>query len=61
MKNITIRLDDETRSYIDRVAKLEDRSVSGLIRHTLKQYCQKALGESPEKTGSVSNTQGTPF
>ena len=46
MKNITIRMDDALMSDLIKVAQLEDRSISGAIRHILKKYCSQVYGTS---------------
>jgi hypothetical protein len=44
-KQVGLRLDDELRAMAERVAKIENRTLTNLIETLLKKHCERVLGQ----------------
>lgn len=55
MKVITFRLDDEVAELLTKIAFMENRTVSNLVRTVVTQYVEKLEGVEPDRYGASSS------
>ncbi len=47
--NLTIRIDENDRKYIEQIAKSNDRSLSYIVNQAIKEYIKKNLPDKKEE------------
>ncbi|MBI4228406.1 MAG: ribbon-helix-helix protein, CopG family, partial [Deltaproteobacteria bacterium] len=58
-KTITIRLNDELRKDLEEISRIEDKSISDLVRESLKNYIAvRKFRRLREKTLPLAEAQG---
>jgi uncharacterized protein (DUF1778 family) len=50
-KQVGLRLDEELRAMAEKVAKIENRTLTNLIETALKKHCERVLARAEREDG----------